>query len=104
MPPTNVSVTVTENQEYELRWIKHTLGYGFIKQRYEVKYWKNNQYEKTLQKLNISNDEPPFTFTPQMLASSTEYRGKMRARVNTPLDYEGPWSEWSEEFAWKTEN
>ncbi|KAK2512783.1 hypothetical protein Q9233_016069 [Columba guinea] len=104
MPPTNVSVTVTENQEYELRWIKHTLGYGFIKQRYEVKYWKNNQYEKTLQKLNINNDEPPFTFTPQMLASSTEYRGKMRARVNTPLDYEGPWSEWSEEFTWKTEN
>ncbi|NXK63301.1 IL3B2 protein, partial [Sylvietta virens] len=39
-----------------------------------------------------------------MLAASTEYRGKMRARVNTPPDYEGPWSEWSEEFAWKTEN
>ncbi|XP_065710436.1 cytokine receptor common subunit beta-like [Patagioenas fasciata] len=104
MPPTNVSVTVTENQEYELRWIKHTLGYGFIKQRYEVKYWKNNQYEKTLQTLNISNDEPPFIFNTKMLASSTEYRGKMRARVNTPVDYEGPWSEWSEEFTWKTEN
>ncbi|NXA06694.1 IL3RB protein, partial [Sapayoa aenigma] len=39
-----------------------------------------------------------------MLAASTEYRGKMRARVNTPLGYEGPWSEWSEEFTWKTEN
>ncbi|KAF1664154.1 Interleukin-3 receptor class 2 subunit beta, partial [Aptenodytes patagonicus] len=39
-----------------------------------------------------------------MLASSTEYTGKMRARVNMPLDYEGPWSEWSEEFSWKTEN
>ncbi|NXJ76257.1 IL3RB protein, partial [Trogon melanurus] len=39
-----------------------------------------------------------------MLSSSTEYRGKMRARVNTPQDYEGPWSEWSEEFTWKTEN
>ncbi|NWW24763.1 IL3B2 protein, partial [Falcunculus frontatus] len=39
-----------------------------------------------------------------MLAASTEYRGKMRARVNTPLTYEGPWSEWSEEFTWKTEN
>ncbi|NXA94965.1 IL3B2 protein, partial [Melanocharis versteri] len=39
-----------------------------------------------------------------MLAASTEYRGKMRARVNTPLEYEGPWSEWSEEFTWKTEN
>ncbi|XP_017936284.3 cytokine receptor common subunit beta isoform X2 [Manacus vitellinus] len=59
LPPANVSVKATENQEYELRW---------------------------------------------MLAASTEYRGKMRARVNTPLDYEGPWSEWSEEFTWKTEN
>ncbi|NWT94479.1 IL3B2 protein, partial [Urocynchramus pylzowi] len=39
-----------------------------------------------------------------MLAASTEYRGKMRARVNTPLEYEGPWSEWSEEFTWRTEN
>ncbi|NXO79684.1 IL3B2 protein, partial [Sitta europaea] len=37
-----------------------------------------------------------------MLAASTEYRGKMRARVNSPPDYEGPWSEWSEEFTWKT--
>ncbi|NWH95376.1 IL3RB protein, partial [Aegithalos caudatus] len=39
-----------------------------------------------------------------MLAASTEYRGKMRARVNRPPEYEGPWSEWSEEFTWKTEN
>uniref|UniRef100_A0A8C3NLL7 Uncharacterized protein n=1 Tax=Geospiza parvula TaxID=87175 RepID=A0A8C3NLL7_GEOPR len=59
---------------------------------------------QTLQVLNISNDEPPFIFTLQMLAASTEYRGKMRARVNKPPDYEGPWSEWSEEFTWKTEN
>lgn len=59
---------------------------------------------QTVQKLNISNDEPPFILTLQMLASSTEYRGKMRARVNTPVDYKGPWSEWSEEFAWTTGN
>ncbi|XP_053910131.1 cytokine receptor common subunit beta [Cuculus canorus] len=103
LPPANVSVTVTENQEYELRWIKHNLPYSFIKQRYQVEYWKSNQYENT-QKLNISSDEPPFIFTLQMLDPSTEYKGKMRARVNTPLDYEGPWSEWSEEFTWKTEN
>lgn len=56
---------------------------------------------QNLQKLNINNDEPPFIFTLQMLAPSTEYRGKMRARV---FHYDGPWSEWSEEFTWKTEN
>ncbi|XP_068047244.1 cytokine receptor common subunit beta [Anomalospiza imberbis] len=104
LPPANVSVTATENQEYELRWKKHNLNYSFITQRYQVKYWENNRYEKTLQVLNISNDEPPFIFTLQMLAASTQYRGKMRARVNRPLEYEGPWSEWSEEFTWKTES
>ncbi|NWX21768.1 IL3RB protein, partial [Aegotheles bennettii] len=46
LPPANVSVTVTENQEYELKWIKHTLQYDFIKQKYQVEYWKNNQYKK----------------------------------------------------------
>ncbi|NXY91046.1 IL3RB protein, partial [Alcedo cyanopectus] len=46
LPPANVSVTVTENQEYELRWIKHTLKYPFIKQSYQVEYWKTNQNEK----------------------------------------------------------
>ncbi|XP_010125913.1 PREDICTED: cytokine receptor common subunit beta, partial [Chlamydotis macqueenii] len=94
LPPANVSVTMTNSQEYELRWKKHSLKYDFIKQRYQVEYWKNNQYEKTVQKLNISNDEPPYIFTLQMLESSTEYRGKMRARVNAPSDYKGPWSEW----------
>ncbi|KFP27435.1 Cytokine receptor common subunit beta, partial [Colius striatus] len=46
LPPANVSVTLTEDQEYELRWIKYALQYNFIKQRYEVEYWKTNQYEK----------------------------------------------------------
>ncbi|NXD10038.1 IL3RB protein, partial [Nothocercus nigrocapillus] len=38
-----------------------------------------------------------------MLESSTKYRGRIRARVNTD-GYHGPWSEWSEEFTWETEN
>ncbi|KFP78748.1 Cytokine receptor common subunit beta, partial [Acanthisitta chloris] len=51
LPPANVSVTAIENQEYELRWTKHTLKYGYITQRYQVKYWENNRYEKvTLRK------------------------------------------------------
>uniref|UniRef100_A0A8B9BEF7 Fibronectin type-III domain-containing protein n=1 Tax=Anser brachyrhynchus TaxID=132585 RepID=A0A8B9BEF7_9AVES len=103
LPPANVSVKATENQEYELRWIKHTFQYNFIKQKYQVQYWKQNKYDEAPQILNISNDEPPFIFTLQMLSPSTKYRGKMRARVNSP-DYQGSWSEWSEEFSWETEN
>ncbi|NXA06733.1 IL3RB protein, partial [Sapayoa aenigma] len=45
LPPANVSVTATENQEYELRWVKHTSKYT-ITQRYQVEYWENNRYEK----------------------------------------------------------
>ncbi|XP_065599099.1 LOW QUALITY PROTEIN: cytokine receptor common subunit beta-like [Cyrtonyx montezumae] len=103
LPPANVSVELIENQEYELRWKKHSLQYGFIKQQYQVQFWKHNQYEKTVQTINITSDEPPFTFTDQMLSPSTKYRGKMRAMVNNQ-DYQGYWSEWSEEFAWETEN
>ncbi|NXN96644.1 IL3RB protein, partial [Rhinopomastus cyanomelas] len=46
LPPANVSVTATETQEYELRWTKHSLRFEHIKQRYQVEYWKNNQYEE----------------------------------------------------------
>uniref|UniRef100_A0A669Q2P8 Fibronectin type-III domain-containing protein n=1 Tax=Phasianus colchicus TaxID=9054 RepID=A0A669Q2P8_PHACC len=103
LPPANVSVELMKNQEYELRWKKHTLRYGFIRQRYEVQFWKHNQYKKTVQTINITNDEPPFIFTDQMLSPSTKYRGRMRAMVNKQ-DYQGYWSEWSEEFTWETEN
>ncbi|NWT86977.1 IL3RB protein, partial [Lanius ludovicianus] len=51
LPPANVSVTATENQEYELRWRKHRLNYSFITQRYQVKYWENNRYEKVTYKV-----------------------------------------------------
>lgn len=54
LPPANVSVTATENQEYELRWIKHKLSYSFITQRYQVKYWENNRYEKVTYKARES--------------------------------------------------
>ncbi|NXN34664.1 IL3RB protein, partial [Nycticryphes semicollaris] len=46
LPPANVSVAVPENQEYELRWTKHTFKYDFIKQSYQVEYWKSNQDKK----------------------------------------------------------
>ncbi|NXE85471.1 IL3RB protein, partial [Cochlearius cochlearius] len=63
LPPTNVSVTVTENQEYELRWKKHTFKYDFIKQRYQVEYWKSNQYKQvSLRKCR----SPGFLFAGQM--------------------------------------
>ncbi|NXF25459.1 IL3RB protein, partial [Rhodinocichla rosea] len=54
LPPANVSVTATGNQEYKLRWKKHNLNYNFIPQRYQVKYWENNRYEKVTYKVQES--------------------------------------------------
>ncbi|NXB42759.1 IL3RB protein, partial [Leucopsar rothschildi] len=54
LPPANVTVTATDNQEYELRWIKHHLNYSFIAQRYQVKYWENNRYEQVTYKVQES--------------------------------------------------
>ncbi|KYO36381.1 cytokine receptor common subunit beta-like [Alligator mississippiensis] len=102
LAPTNLTVTTKEDQEYELRWVKHKLQYGFIKQSYQVLYWKADQSSEAAKSINISNDEPPFIFPSQMLESSTCYRAKMRARVHASSDYDGPWSEWSEECAWQT--
>ncbi|NXN52206.1 IL3RB protein, partial [Rynchops niger] len=45
-PPKNVTVTVTEDQEYKLRWTKHTFDKYFIKQRYQAQYWKTSQMPK----------------------------------------------------------
>ncbi|XP_032301693.1 cytokine receptor common subunit beta-like [Coturnix japonica] len=46
LPPANVLVERIEKQQYELRWKKHTLRYGFIMQKYQVQFWEHNQYEK----------------------------------------------------------
>ncbi|NXC83437.1 IL3RB protein, partial [Cercotrichas coryphoeus] len=54
LPPANVTVTATENQEYKLNWIKHRLNYNFITQRYQVKYWENNRYEEVTYKVQES--------------------------------------------------
>lgn len=63
LPPTNVSVTATENQEYELSWKKHTFKYDFIKQRYEVEYWKSDEDTQVSLRMRGS---PGFLFAGQM--------------------------------------
>ncbi|XP_043376175.1 cytokine receptor common subunit beta-like isoform X2 [Dermochelys coriacea] len=103
LAPVNVTMTKRKEQEYELRWTKQILSYTYIGQRYEFLYWKTNDSVENAQVVNISNDKPPFIFTLQMLEPSTCYRGKMRARVHTG-NYQGPWSEWSEECTWETES
>uniref|UniRef100_A0A493SUP9 Fibronectin type-III domain-containing protein n=1 Tax=Anas platyrhynchos platyrhynchos TaxID=8840 RepID=A0A493SUP9_ANAPP len=89
LPPTNLTVTMNKDGEYELRWIKHTRR----EQCYELEYWKTSQMETPI------NDDPYHLL--RNLEPSTSYTIKMRAKVR---EYEGLWSEWSEEFTWKTDS
>nr|XP_047904185.1 cytokine receptor common subunit beta-like [Anser cygnoides] len=93
LPPTNVTVTMNKDGDYELRWIKHTKK----RRCYEVLYWKTSQMEKVTRM--IINDEPYFLL--RELEPSTTYTVKMRAKLHGS---EGLWSEWSEEFTWKTDS
>nr|XP_027305973.2 cytokine receptor common subunit beta isoform X1 [Anas platyrhynchos] len=93
LPPTNLTVTMNKDGEYELRWIKHTRR----EQCYELEYWKTSQMETVTRK--SINDDPYHLL--RNLEPSTSYTIKMRAKVR---EYEGLWSEWSEEFTWKTDS
>ncbi|KAM9203232.1 cytokine receptor common subunit beta-like [Mergus octosetaceus] len=93
LPPTNITVTMNKDRAYELRWIKDTLR----KQCYEVEYWKTSQMEKVT-RMPINDDHYLLL---QELEPSTSYTIKMRAKVQ---EFEGLWSEWSEEFTWKTDS
>lgn len=84
---------MNKDGDYELRWIKHTKK----KRCYEVLYWKTSQMEKVTRM--IINDEPYFLL--RELEPSTTYTVKMRAKLHGS---EGLWSEWSEEFTWKTDS
>lgn len=125
LPPTNLTVTMNKDGEYELRWIKHTRR----EQCYELEYWKTSQMETVgdvthgtggilwavwMGKLLLLpcfllcipqvtrksiNDDPYHLL--RNLEPSTSYTIKMRAKVR---EYEGLWSEWSEEFTWKTDS
>ncbi|KAM6417741.1 cytokine receptor common subunit beta-like [Pluvialis apricaria] len=100
LPPKNVTVTMTNDQDYALRWTKDTFGKNFINQRYEAEYWKTSQMPKF--SINITNDERYYCL--KNLEPSTSYTIKMRARVNMPNYHKGPWSEWSEGFTWETKS
>ncbi|XP_010211301.1 PREDICTED: cytokine receptor common subunit beta [Tinamus guttatus] len=104
LPPQNLSVSLMTSGDFLLTWKGYEGNPGLSNAlEYEVAYKQKWESWENLQTIDIVNDEPPFIFTLQMLESSTKYRGRMRTRVNSD-GYHGPWSEWSEEFTWETEN
>ncbi|XP_013913255.1 PREDICTED: cytokine receptor common subunit beta, partial [Thamnophis sirtalis] len=98
-PPYNLSMSVFDGPKYILRWDSKKINNDFgVKKRYEISYWETGKPLKA-QVMNSANEE--FTFTSNFLELGKNYIAKVRTIVNGE-DYEGYWSEWSEEFHWQT--
>ncbi|XP_066490289.1 cytokine receptor common subunit beta [Tiliqua scincoides] len=100
--PFNLSIQKMDSQAYRLRWETDIINkHSKLQKRYEISYWKTS---KPLEiKTQDVRDSSFFTFTPKLLETATHYKAKVRAKVNR-VDYDGPWSEWSDKYDWETES
>lgn len=100
--PFNLSIEKMDKQVYKLQWKTDIIRkVSNFQKRYEISYWKTS---KPLENRTLEvKDSDSFDFTPQFLESATHYKAKVRAKVKRD-GYDGPWSEWSEEYDWETES
>ncbi|XP_042322420.1 cytokine receptor common subunit beta isoform X2 [Sceloporus undulatus] len=99
-PPYDLSVTVLNYHTYRLQW-KDKVPLNF-KQMYQISYWKTgNPLEAKY--INAGIGEKEYTFTSEFLQPGLSYTAKVQAKVHED-GCDGPWSEWSKEFQWTTNN
>ncbi|XP_053107643.1 cytokine receptor common subunit beta isoform X2 [Hemicordylus capensis] len=102
-PPYKLSIKIESNQEYILKWEDRPAQFN-IPKKYHIAYWKTVGAfgeEPEIKYQSVDNDFKEYSFT--FLEPSTSYSAKVRAIVNG-YAYKGSWSEWSQEFHWKTES
>ncbi|XP_077195736.1 cytokine receptor common subunit beta [Paroedura picta] len=99
-PPYELSVTKLKNWLYKLQWKEKEHKCPRMNQ---VLYWAVGKMPERVHCQNISEDVPQFTFDFQSLEPGSRYKAKIRAKAHTGA-YDGPWSEWSEEYEWETES
>ncbi|KAJ7330135.1 hypothetical protein JRQ81_016309 [Phrynocephalus forsythii] len=97
-PPYNLSVTILNSQEYQLKWQPQIVLN--IPQTYQILYWKTGSPLEA-KYVNVNDGNQWFIFTTDILEPGTSYAAMVRATVHSDF-YEGPWSDWSMEFHWTT--
>ncbi|XP_027630752.1 cytokine receptor common subunit beta isoform X1 [Tupaia chinensis] len=94
------TLNVTKDGDgYSLRWDKAKMQYSHIRHTFEVQYRKDADSWEDSKTVSLRDGH---TMALPALEPSTKYWARVRVRP-TPNDYNGIWSEWSEECTWTTE-
>ncbi|CAO2601575.1 Cytokine receptor common subunit beta, partial [Lemmus lemmus] len=97
MHPPSLKVT-KDGDSYNLRWDTKKLFYSHIEHKFQVQYKKKlDSWEESKTEILDRAHSMPLP----LLVPSTSYVARVRVK---PLpDYDGIWSEWSEEYTWTTD-
>ncbi|XP_029143111.1 cytokine receptor common subunit beta [Protobothrops mucrosquamatus] len=99
-PPYNLSMSVIDGPQYILHWDSKIIHTVFdLQKTYQISYWETGKPSEVRYVDNTTNQK--FTFTSHFLELGKNYIAKVRTIVSDP-DYQGYWSEWSEDFGWQT--
>ncbi|XP_066452392.1 cytokine receptor common subunit beta [Eleutherodactylus coqui] len=103
-PPTDLHIKDQLNYKYKFGWRPPAVPYNTIKLTYQLCYWKEGDEEyPDLLLINVSGNVAEYYIPSSKLMSSTNYTVKVRAKPDNSSGYNGPWSEWSQSFSWKTD-
>lgn len=103
-PPTDLQIKDPLNYKYKLGWSPPVVAYSTIKLTYQLCYWKQGDEEcPDLSLVTVSGNVPEYYIPSSELLSSTNYIAKVRAKPDVGSGYNGPWSDWSQNYSWKTD-
>ncbi|XP_069824967.1 cytokine receptor common subunit beta isoform X2 [Dendropsophus ebraccatus] len=103
-PPTDLQMKDPINYKYKLGWVPPEVARSTIKLTYQLCYWKQGDTEcPDLSLVTVSGNVPEYYIPSSELQSSTNYIAKVRAKPDTGSNYNGPWSDWSQRYSWKTD-
>ncbi|XP_077134454.1 cytokine receptor common subunit beta isoform X1 [Ranitomeya variabilis] len=103
-PPTDLKMKDPVNYKYKLGWIPPVVAYPAIKLTYQLCFWKQGDEEcSDLLLVNVSGNVPEYYISSSKLSSSTNYTAKVRAKPENGSGFNGPWSDWSQSYSWKTD-
>ncbi|KAG8556740.1 hypothetical protein GDO81_018190 [Engystomops pustulosus] len=103
-PPTDLQMKDELHYKYKLGWSPPVVAVPTIKLIYQLCFWKQGDEEcPDLLLKNVSGNVLEYYIPNSELLGSTYYIAKVRAKPDDGSGYNGPWSEWSQTYSWKTE-
>ncbi|XP_056380062.1 cytokine receptor common subunit beta [Hyla sarda] len=103
-PPTDLQIKDPLKYKYKLGWSPPEVPRSTMKLKYQLCYWKQGDDEcPDLKLITVSSNALEYYIPSSELLSSTNYIAKVRAKPDIDSKYNGPWSDWSRSYSWKTD-